>query len=104
MVVEYIVATCPPELRDAFIQRDAEVWTRGLMNWPAFLGKEVWKDMDDPTKVVMVIHMRSYELWKAIPPSFCAELDAAMGDLLMPIKVSAYDVVAPDPRYQGDPA
>lgn len=100
MIVEFIRVTCPPEQRDAFIQRDAEVWTRGLMTQPGFLGKEVWTDPNDPTRVYLAIHLESRELLNAIPLAFCEEMDAAMGDLLMPIQSEILDVALPDPRYR----
>jgi uncharacterized protein (TIGR03792 family) len=102
MIVEFITVTCPPGKRDAFIQRDDEVWTAGLMTQPAFLGKEVWTDPNDPDKVYLAIHLKSRELLNAIPQSFCDEMDAAMGDLLMPIHSVILDVARPDPRYRQE--
>jgi uncharacterized protein (TIGR03792 family) len=61
MIVECITVTCPPGKRDAFIQRDDEVWTAGLMTQPAFLGKEVWTDPNDPDNVYLAIHLKSRE-------------------------------------------
>lgn len=100
MVVEVLQFTCPPEKRDAFIQRDREVWTQGLMKWPAFIGKEVWTDPNDPTRVVLVIKLKSRELLQQISQEFCDEMDRAMGDLLMPFAGEVLDVPFPDPNYQ----
>ena len=37
------------------------------MGQPGFLGKEVWTDPNDPTKVYLAIHLESRELLNAIP-------------------------------------
>lgn len=102
MIVEFITVTCPPGKRDAFILRDHAVWTAGLMTQPAFLGKEVWSDPDDPDKVCLAIHLKSHKLLNAIPQSFCEEMDAAMGDLLMPIHSVILDVALAHPRVRQE--
>ena len=104
MIVEFLRITCPPEKREAFIQRDAEVWTRRLMTQPGFLGKEVWTNPDDPDHIYLAIHLESRARLSAISKEWCDETDAAMGDLLMPLTSEVVDVVLPDPRYrQSDP-
>lgn len=100
MIVEYLRVTCPSEKRDAFIQRDAEVWTRGLTGQPGYLGKEVWCNPAKPDEVVLVIHLESLAHLRAISPAWCDEMEAAMGDLLMPLRSEIFEVTAPDPRYQ----
>lgn len=98
MIVEFLRIACPPEKRDAFIQRDHEVWTRGLMTQPGFLGKEVWLNPYKPDEVVLAIHMESWEQLRAIPREWCEQTDAAMGDLLMPLTAELFEVTHPDPR------
>ena len=44
MIIEWLRFKVPPEKWEAFIQRDEEVWTAGLKNFPGFLGKEIWVD------------------------------------------------------------
>ncbi|KAB8320164.1 TIGR03792 family protein [Tolypothrix campylonemoides VB511288] len=73
MIIELLKAKVPPEQREKYIQKDAEIWTAALAKHPGFLGKEVWINPNDPTEVVLVIHWATKEDWKAIPQ---AELDA----------------------------
>ena len=98
MVIELLRVSCPPDKRGAFIQRDAEVWTRGLMRHAGFLGKEVWTNPDDPSQVVFVIHWESMAQWQSFPQKWCDELDAQMGDLLMSFTCETYQVAVPDTR------
>lgn len=100
MVVELLRIACPREKRAAFIQRDHDVWTRGLMTQPGFLGKEVWVHPDKPDEVVLAIHMQSWAHLRAIPAEWCRQTDAAMGDLLMPLTAELFEVTQPDPRYR----
>ena len=56
-----------PELREKFIQKDAEVWTSMLASYPGFLGKEVWINPEIPTEVVIVIRWANREAWESVP-------------------------------------
>jgi uncharacterized protein (TIGR03792 family) len=100
MIVEFLRIACPLEKREAFIERDHVVWTRGLMTQPGFLGKEVWLNPHKPDEVVLAIHMESWEHLRAIPREWCEQTDAAMGDLLMPLTAELLEVIHPDPRYR----
>jgi uncharacterized protein (TIGR03792 family) len=104
MVIEMLRVTCPPEKRAAFIQRDAEVWTRGLMRHPGFLGKEVWTNPATPSEIILVMRWESLAHWKSFPQEWSRELDAQMGDLLMPLRCEAYEVAVPHPLFapKGD--
>ncbi len=68
MVIEWLKVRVSPELREKFIQKDAEIWTSMLASYPGFLGKEVWIDPQTPTDVVLVIRWESREAWKSVPP------------------------------------
>lgn len=93
MVIEFLTFTVPVDRRTAFLARDAEVWTAGLAQQPGFLDKEVWVAADDPTQVTCVIRWASLAEWKTFPDSRLRELDAQMGDLLMPVSgVRTFDV------------
>ena len=100
MIVECLHIACPPDKRAAFLERDADVWTRGLMGQPGFLGKEVWFNPEKPGEVVLVIHFESLAKLRSISPEWCAATDAAMGDLLLPLTAEIFEVTAPDPRYR----
>ncbi len=84
MVIEWLKFKVPPEQWELFIQKDEEVWTAGLKNFPGFLGKEVWVDGENQ-EIVMVIRWESQEQWQAIPEKTLQELDEKMGFLKIPI-------------------
>lgn len=73
MVIELLKVKVPPEQREKFIQKDAEIWTKALAQYPGFLGKEVWINPDDATEIVFVIRWATREQWKVIPQ---ADLEA----------------------------
>jgi uncharacterized protein (TIGR03792 family) len=66
MVIELLKFRIAPEHREKYIQRDAEIWTAALVNYPGFLGKELWINPDNPDELVMVIRWETRELWKSI--------------------------------------
>ena len=84
MVIEWLKFKVPPELWEAFIQRDEEVWTAGLQKFPGFLGKEVWIEPEQ-NEIVLVILWQTQEDWDAFPTEEVEKLDQAMGELQMPI-------------------
>ena len=60
MIIEWLRFKVPPEKWEAFIQRDEEVWTTGLKNFPGYLGKEIWVDSVE-NEVVMLIRWETRE-------------------------------------------
>ena len=87
MIIEWLRFKVPPEKGEAFIQRDEEVWTAGLKNFPGFLGKEIWVDSVE-NEVVMLIRWETREQWKSVLQSTIDELDRQMGDLQIAIAES----------------
>ena len=87
MIIEWLRLKVPPEKWEAFIQRDEEVWTTGLKNFPGFLGKEIWVDSVE-NEVVMLIRWETMEQWKSVLQSTIDELDRQMGDLQIAIAES----------------
>jgi len=87
MIIEWLRFKVPPEKWEAFIQRDEEVWTAGLKNFPGFLGKEIWVDSVE-NEVVMLIRWETREQWKSVLQSTIDELDRQMGDLQIAIAES----------------
>ncbi|MEQ9369760.1 MAG: TIGR03792 family protein [Coleofasciculus chthonoplastes F3-SA18-01] len=67
MVIEYLKIRVSPELRETFIQKDAEIWTSMLARCPGFISKEVWIEPETPTEVILIIRWTSREQWKAVP-------------------------------------
>jgi uncharacterized protein (TIGR03792 family) len=73
VVIELLKVKIPPQQREKFILKDAEIWTVALAKYPGFLGKEVWINPNNAAEVVFVIHWTTREQWKAIPQ---ADLEA----------------------------
>src|SRR5713226_6225976 len=90
MFIELLEVACPSELREAFMVRDADVWTAALARQPGFIDKEVWTCQDDPTRLIIVIRWETADHWKAFPSALAQELDQKMGDLLMPLTCHTY--------------
>ncbi len=67
MVIEWLKFHVSPQLREQFIQRDREIWTAALSNYPGFLGKEIWIDPNLPQVVVLVIRWKSRQHWNSVP-------------------------------------
>jgi uncharacterized protein (TIGR03792 family) len=92
MVIEWLKFRVAPELREAFIQKDEEVWTAAFKQVTGYLGKEVWIDPDN-NDVVIMIRWESMAIWKSIPKAEIALLEQQMGSLNLPIIESrAYQV------------
>jgi uncharacterized protein (TIGR03792 family) len=75
MVIEWLKVRVSPELREKFIQKDAEIWTAMLSEYPGFLSKEVWINPEIPTEVVLMIRWETLEQWKAVPAERLAEIE-----------------------------
>ena len=95
MLIEVLEVDCPPELREAFIARDAQTWTAALARQPGFIAKEVWASRDDPGRLILVIRWETLADWEAFPVELGRELDRAMGDLLLPLSCRTYESQRP---------
>jgi uncharacterized protein (TIGR03792 family) len=96
LVIELLRFKVAAELRESYIQKDAEIWTIALAKYPGFLGKEVWINPHDATEVMMIIRWATREQWLAIPQ---AELKAiedkfaqALGNSYELLESSEYQV------------
>jgi uncharacterized protein (TIGR03792 family) len=96
MVIEWLKFTVTAELREQFVQKDAEIWTSVLASYPGFLNKEVWISPDRLDEVVAVIRWESLEQWQAIPADILEETEArflaAMGDTYKLVEANKYQV------------
>jgi uncharacterized protein (TIGR03792 family) len=96
MVIEWLKINVSPERREQYIQKDEEIWTAALSQYPGFLSKEVWISPDKPEELVLVIRWESFELWDAVPPDALArvnaEFNAAFGDDHSIVESSRYQV------------
>lgn len=75
MVIEWLRVKVAPELRERYIQKDAEIWTSFLAEYPGFLGKQVWINPNNPSEVILVIHWESREAWKSVPANRLEAID-----------------------------
>jgi uncharacterized protein (TIGR03792 family) len=82
VVIEELTLTMPPARVEAFLARDAEVWTTFLADQAGFAGKEVWLPPDRPGTVVAIIRWETMDQWKAITPEQVAAVDTEMGGLV----------------------
>lgn len=96
MVIEYLKFSVRPDSREQFIQKDDEIWTAFLANYPGFLGKEVWISPDNLAEVITVIRWANMEAWQSIPAEKLQEVDAqfaeAMGDVYELVESTRYQV------------
>lgn len=92
MVIEWLRFRVKPELREAFIQKDEEVWGARAKEIQGYLGKEVWID-PKTSDVILVIRWENIEAWQSISQTEVDRLDKLMGDLAVPVSEShAYQV------------
>jgi uncharacterized protein (TIGR03792 family) len=96
MVIEWLKFTVSSELREQFVQKDAEIWTPVLAEYPGFLNKEVWISPERLEEVIAVIRWQSLEQWQAIPTNVLDETEAqfleAMGSTYKLVEASQYQV------------
>jgi uncharacterized protein (TIGR03792 family) len=96
MVIEWLKFTVSSELREQFVQKDAEIWTPVLAAYPGFLSKELWISPDHLEEVIIVTRWQSLEQWKAIPANILDETEArfseAMGSTYKLVEASKYQV------------
>lgn len=96
MVIEWLKVRVSPELREKFIQKDAEIWTSMLATYPGFLGKEVWINPEIPTEVVIVIRWENREAWESVPPEQLKQVESLFsqefGEQQLLIEAAEYQV------------
>lgn len=82
MVIEWLKFRVFPELREQFVQTDAEIWTTALSQYPGFISKEVWISPDELSEVVQVIHWETFEQWQAIPSEDLDRIEARFAEAM----------------------
>jgi uncharacterized protein (TIGR03792 family) len=96
MVIEWLKVRVPPELREKFIQKDAQIWTAMLASYPGFLSKEVWINPETSSEVVLIIRWASREAWEAVPKEQLTQteqqFDQEFGDKHQIIEAAEYQV------------
>jgi len=96
MVIEWLKFCVDPQVRERFIQADAEIWMAFLETYPGFLEKEVWLDPRDRAQLILIVRSDSLERWKAVPSDALAATEAqfarAMGHTYEMLEVGEYQV------------
>ncbi|WAL60944.1 TIGR03792 family protein [Thermocoleostomius sinensis] len=96
MEIEWLKFRVNPDRREEFVQKDAEIWTAALSQYPGFISKEVWISPDDLAEVVQVIRWETFEQWQAIPPQALEQIEAqfrqSMGDSYELLESSRYQI------------
>ncbi|MCY7390252.1 MAG: TIGR03792 family protein [Leptolyngbyaceae cyanobacterium CAN_BIN12] len=90
MVIEWLKVQVAEERREAFIQKDEEIWTAALAKHSGFLGKEVWISPQNSQEVILVIHWETREAWKAIPQDY---LDATEKQFNQAFEQNTYKII-----------
>jgi uncharacterized protein (TIGR03792 family) len=99
MVIEELQFIVDPSEREAFLERETEVWTGYLRTCDGFVDKQVWVTDDAPSRIVVMIWWASMEQWQTITPEQVEEVDARMGEWLRPVDVfRAHHVIRPSVR------
>lgn len=96
MVIEWLKVRVPSEVREKYIQKDAEIWTPLLASYSGFLNKEVWISPNNLDEVILVIYWNNREAWKSVPSDRLEETERkftqAMGASYPIIESSEYQV------------
>jgi uncharacterized protein (TIGR03792 family) len=99
VVIELLKFKVAANMREIFIQKDEEIWTTALANYPGFLAKEVWLNPDDSTEIICVIRWATREQWKAISLNELASVElkfaAAVGDSYKLVEATEFEQLPP---------
>lgn len=79
MVVESLTFEVPVDELAEWLRHEETHWSRFLERQDGFVRKEMWRSIDEPTKVHAVIWWASMAQWKAIPAEDLAGVVEAMG-------------------------
>lgn len=84
MVIEWLRFEVVPTAKAIFIEKDQEIYTKFLENYPGFLGKEIWVNPKVETEVIVVVHWETKEQWMSVPENDLirvqSEFDSAVGE------------------------
>ncbi|MHC5935772.1 TIGR03792 family protein [Nostoc sp.] len=67
MVIKLLKFKVAPNLREDFIQKQAQIWTTVLAEYSKFIAKEVGISPNDHKEFILIIRWATLEPWKAIP-------------------------------------
>jgi uncharacterized protein (TIGR03792 family) len=99
LIIEYLNFDVPLAAQPAFIAQDAAIWTPALARSPGFLGKEVWRQADELTRITLVIRWRARADWDAVDRGLLARTQAAfvaaLGTDYPVLSCTAFEVMPP---------
>ncbi len=76
MIIEWLKFRIAPQLREKFIEKDAEIWTPVLASSPGFLSKEVWISPDAADEVIFVIRWETLQHWQSVTQTLLDDAEA----------------------------
>ncbi len=79
MVVEHLTFDVPVDELAEWLRHEEAHWSRFLERQDGFVSKEMWRSIDDPTRIHAVIWWASIGQWEAIPEHDLARVAEAMG-------------------------
>lgn len=75
MVIELLKVEVAAEYQEKYLQLDREIWTNAIAQFPGFINKEVWLNLNKPTEVILIIRWRSRQEWKSISVQLLKEIE-----------------------------
>lgn len=82
MVIEWLKFRVEEELRERFVQLDADIWTPALARQEGFLNKEVWISSERLDEVITVIRWSTAEAWYSIPSDELRQVEQRFSEAL----------------------
>jgi uncharacterized protein (TIGR03792 family) len=92
-VVEWLTFVVSPEERQAWLRIEEDVWSRFLETCDGFIGKQMWIEEGDESRVNAVIWWESREKWHAISETTVRAVDERMGEFWKACTMRVFDVV-----------
>lgn len=79
MVIEFLTFEVEPAQRRRWLAEEERHWSRFLETCEGFIGKEMWTEAGDESRVHAVIRWESMQAWQAVEQDRIAAVDEAMG-------------------------
>ena len=75
-MIEWLKFKVPEQLRETFIQKEAEIWTPVVANSPGFVSKEIWINPSETTELIITIRWSDRHLQAGIPSDVVERTEA----------------------------
>lgn len=66
-VVEYLQYSVPPSEQAFFITQEEAIWGKFNAQFPGFDGEEIWRDLNQPEVLIVVVHWHSRAQMQSVP-------------------------------------